>query len=105
MVYNIEKMLKENGDKVSGSEKSRRRDGSGRCEEDARRHAERKRAERGAGETDRRLAQAGRGHVQGHRGNAAPNRWRQAAAGTTAEEPKKDEGVIDAEYVDVEDKK
>ena len=33
----------------------------------------------------------------------------QAAGGTTpgagAEEPKKDEGVIDAEYVDVEDKK
>ena len=41
--------------------------------------------------------------------NAAPTDGAQAAAGTTAEagteEPKKDEGVIDAEYVDVEDKK
>jgi molecular chaperone DnaK len=37
--------------------------------------------------------------------NTAPTDGTQAAAGTTAEQPKKDEGVIDAEYVDVPEKK
>jgi molecular chaperone DnaK len=38
--------------------------------------------------------------------NAAPTDGETAAAGSTAaEEPKKEEGVIDAEYVDVDDKK
>ena len=67
MVYNIEKMLKESGDKVSGTEKSevesaladakKTLEGSAQCE----------RVECCTGETDRRIAQAGRGHVQGER--------------------------------------
>ena len=52
------------------------------------------------------FAQAGRGHVQGD-----TPACRMPAAGSTGDggepkaEAKKDEGVIDAEYVDVEDKK
>ena len=48
MVYNIEKMLKETGDKVAGCRQDRSRVGSGRCQEDAGRNAECERAECGA---------------------------------------------------------
>jgi molecular chaperone DnaK len=36
---------------------------------------------------------------------SAPTDGAATAEGTTHEEPKKDEGVIDAEYVDVDEKK
>ena len=35
MVYNVEKMLKDAGDKVAGSDKSEVEIGAGRCEEDS----------------------------------------------------------------------
>ena len=67
MVYNIEKMLKESGDKVSGSEKSEVESALADAKKTLEGSAKRERAECGTGETDRRLAQAGRGHVQGQR--------------------------------------
>jgi molecular chaperone DnaK len=104
MVYNIEKMLKENGDKVSGSEKSDVESALA----DAKKTLE---GTPSAGELDtarekltaasHKLAEA----MYKVNANAAPTDGAQASAGTTPEEPKKDEGVIDAEYVDVEDKK
>ena len=108
MVYNIEKMLKESGDKVSGSEKSDVESALA----DAKKTLE---GSPSAGDLNaarekltaasHKLAEA----MYKATANAAPTDGAQAAAGTTAEagadEPKKDEGVIDAEYVDVEDKK
>jgi molecular chaperone DnaK len=104
MVYNIEKMLKESGDKVSGSEKSdvesalanakKTLEGTPSASE---LNAEREKLTAAS----HKLAEA----MYKATANAAPTDGAQASAGATAEEPKKDEGVIDAEYVDVEDKK
>jgi molecular chaperone DnaK len=104
MVYNIEKMLKESGDKVSGSEKSdvesalaqakKTLEGTPSASE---LNAEREKLTAAS----HKLAEA----MYKASANTAPTDGAQAAAGATAEEPKKDEGVIDAEYVDVEDKK
>jgi molecular chaperone DnaK len=101
MVYNVEKMLKDNGDKVSGSDKS---------------------------DVESALAEA-KTALQGSSGAAELNSAREKltaashklaeamyksnAGGATASsdgpaaapEEKKEEGVIDAEYVDVADKK
>src|ERR1700748_3464172 len=98
MVYNIEKMLKESGDKVSGSEKSdvesalanakKPLEGTPSATE---LNAEREKLTAAS----HKLAEA----MYKATANAAPTDGAQAA-GTTAEEPKKDEGVIDAEYVD-----
>jgi molecular chaperone DnaK len=104
MVYNIEKMLKESGDKVSGAEKSdvefalaeakKTLEGTPSASE---LNAEREKLTAAS----HKLAEA----MYKASANAAPTDGAQAAAGTAAEEPKKDEGVIDAEYVDVDEKK
>ncbi len=104
MVYNIEKMLKENGDKVSGAEK-------GDVETalaDAKKTLE---GQPGAAELNaarEKLTAASHKLAEAmYKANAAapasPADGATAASETTEE--KKDEGVIDAEYVDVEDKK
>jgi molecular chaperone DnaK len=104
MVYNIEKMLKENGDKVSGAEK-------GDVETalaDAKKTLE---GQPGAAELNaarEKLTAASHKLAEAmYKANAAapasPADGATAPSETTAE--KKDEGVIDAEYVDVEDKK
>ncbi len=92
MVYSIEKMLREHGDKISGQERSRCRERSGRRQEGAGRHR-RGCHEQGARELDRGFAQAGRGHVQGDLSAAATagrtgsgrrrrgRRWRRAEEG------------------------
>ena len=67
MVYNVEKMLKDNGDKVSGSEKSDVESALTQAKYDAAGQLQRGGTECRAGETDRGFAQAGRGHVQGER--------------------------------------
>ena len=66
MVYNIEKMLKESGDKVSGSEKSDVESALADAKKTLEGTPSASELNGGTGETDRRLAQAGRGHVQGH---------------------------------------
>ncbi len=67
MVYNVEKMLKDNGDKVSGSEKSDVEAALTQARTALQGSFQRGGTECRAGETDRGFAQAGRGHVQGER--------------------------------------
>ncbi len=107
LVYNIEKMLKESGEKVQAADKT---------EVEAALADAKKALEPGSAVSAMKTAQrasdpgqpqVGRGALQGQRGPA----WRRCSGrtcrsrSTAAAEPKKDEGVIDAEYVDVEDKK
>ena len=109
LVYNMEKMLKEHGDKISGDEKS--------SVESA--LADAKKALEGTDvaamnsarerlvQASHKLAEAMYKAAQPQ--EAAPGAGPQPGAptdgGARQQEKKKDEGVIDAEYVDVEDKK
>jgi molecular chaperone DnaK len=111
MVYNIEKMLKEHGDKISGSERGdvenaladakKAIEGGDKAAMDSAREkltaASHKLAEQMYKATQAAPGAApgaGAGPTDGH-----------AASGSDGAGKKKDEGVIDAEYVDVEDKK
>jgi molecular chaperone DnaK len=109
MVYNVEKMVKEQGDKISGAEKSEVESALA----DAKKALEgtdvsamnsaRERltaASHKLAEAMYKAAQPAGGGDGGAAG-AAPG----AGGGNGTTEQKKDEGVIDAEYVDVEDKK
>jgi molecular chaperone DnaK len=108
LVYNIEKMLKENGDKVSGSEKADVETALA----DAKKTLEGTPSPAELNAAREKLTQASHKLAEAmYKANAAsapgagvpPTDGATAAEGTT--EQKKDEGVIDAEYVDVEDKK
>jgi molecular chaperone DnaK len=105
MVYNIEKMLKESGDKVSGTEKSEVESALADAKktlEGSPNASELNAAREKLTAASHKLAEA----MYKASANAAPTDGEAAAAGNTAaEEPKKEEGVIDAEYVDVDDKK
>jgi molecular chaperone DnaK len=106
LVYNIEKMLKESGDKIQGPEKAEVESVLAEAKktlEDTPGSSELKAAHEKLTQASHKLAEVL------YKANAP-----QAAAGTTpaeqaqadsAGEQKKDEGVIDAEYVDVDDKK
>jgi molecular chaperone DnaK len=101
MVYNVEKMLKDNGDKVSGSEKSdvesALADAKGVLQGSSS-AAELNAAREKVTAASHKLAEAM------YKANSAGP----SAGGTNSEAPaeeKKEEGVIDAEYVDVADKK
>jgi molecular chaperone DnaK len=105
LVYNIEKMLKENGDKVSGAEKLDVETALG----DAKKTMEGQPSAADLNAAREKLTAASHKLAEAmYKANAAspagaPTDGATAASGTT-EEAKKDEGVIDAEYVDVEDK-
>jgi molecular chaperone DnaK len=104
MVYQIEKMLREHGDKISGQERSDVENAL----------ADAKKALEG---TDAKVMDTAREHLTQashklaeamYKAQAAPAGGDPAPGGdghADAEQKKKDEGVIDAEYVDVEDKK
>jgi molecular chaperone DnaK len=104
MVYNVDKMLKENGDKISGDEKS--------AVESA--LADAKKALEGE---DTAIINSARERLQTASHKLAEAMYKAAGpaagapggdgAGAQAAggEQKKDEGVIDAEYVDVDEKK
>jgi molecular chaperone DnaK len=105
LVYNIEKMLKESGDKVSGAEKleveSALADAKKTLEGQpgaAEMNAAREKLTAASHKLAEAMYKAGAASQA-----AAPTDGATAASGTTEE--KKDEGVIDAEYVDVEDKR
>ena len=106
MVYNIEKMLKESGDKVSGSEKS----DVEAALADAKKALESQAGAAELNEAREKLTAASHKLAEAmYKANTAAGATGSAAAdgaqpGAT-EEAKKDEGVIDAEYVDVDDKK
>jgi molecular chaperone DnaK len=100
MVYNVEKMLKDNGDKVSGSDKS---DVEAALTEARTKlqgttnAAELNAAREKLTAASHKLAEAM------YKANASAPAGDAAAAGGAAQE-KKEEGVIDAEYVDVDKK-
>jgi molecular chaperone DnaK len=107
MVYNIEKMLKESGDKVTGSDKTDVETALA----DAKKVLE---GSPSAGELNaarekltaasHKLAEAMyKANASSTSAGGAPADGASAGAGTA--DQKKDEGVIDAEYVDVEEKK
>ena len=104
LVYNIEKMLKDNGDKIQGPEKGEVE--SVLAESKATlagtpSSAELKSAHEKLTAASHKLAEVL------YKANAAAPQGGPSAGAETAPEDgaKKDEGVIDAEYVDVEDKK
>ena len=100
--YNIEKMLKEAGDKVQGAERS---------EVESALAEARSLLATDAKVADLKAAQeklTGASHKMAevlYKANAAAGAAEAAPTGEPAAEAKKDEGVIDAEYVDVEEKK
>ena len=111
MIYNIEKMLKEHGDKISGTERGdvenaladakKSIEGGDKSAMDSAREklttASHKLAEQMYKATQAAApAAGGGGPVDGPDG---------ASGNGAGHDAKKDEGVIDAEYVDVEDKK
>jgi molecular chaperone DnaK len=109
LVYNIEKMLKENGDKVSGAEKLDVETALA----DAKKTLEGQPAVADLNAAREKLTAASHKLAEAmYKANAAssgaagvpPTDGSTAASGAT-EEAKKDEGVIDAEYVDVDDRK
>jgi molecular chaperone DnaK len=104
MVYQIEKMLKEHGDKISGSERSDVESAL----------ADSKKALEGTdaaamNSARERLTQASHKLAEAMYKSAQPSGAAETGSpggnGASSEEKKKDEGVIDAEYVDVEPKK
>jgi molecular chaperone DnaK len=100
MVYNVEKMLKDAGDKVAGSDKS---DVESALEEAKKTLAGTPNASELNSARERLTSVSHKLAEAMYKATAAQSEP-VAQAGNT-EEPKKDEGVIDAEYVDVEDKK
>jgi molecular chaperone DnaK len=109
LVYNIEKMLKENGDKVSGQEKADVESALAEAKktlEGQPSPAEMNAAREKLTQASHKLAEAmyKANGANPAAGAGVPPTDGQAAASGTAD-GKKDEGVIDAEYVDVEDKK
>ncbi len=108
MVYNIEKMLKEHGDKISGSERGDVENALADAKKalESNDAAQMKRAQENLTKASHKLAeamykQAGPppGAQPGEQPGAGP------APGGNGEAKKKDEGVIDAEYVDVDNEK
>jgi molecular chaperone DnaK len=108
LVYNIEKMLKENADKVSGAEKSDVETALADAKktlEGQPSPAELNAAREKLTAASHKLAEAMyKANAAGATAAGVPPTDGQAASAGTADQ-KKDEGVIDAEYVDVEDKK
>jgi molecular chaperone DnaK len=103
LVYNIEKMLKESGDKVGASEKTEVESALADAKSTL------------AGTPNAAELNAAKDKLTGVSHKLAEAMYKAAAASAPAdgasadgaphEEAKKDEGVIDAEYVDVDDKK
>jgi molecular chaperone DnaK len=112
MVYNIEKMLKEHGDKISGTERGdvenaladakKAIEGGDKAQMDSARE-KLTAASHKLAEQMYKATQATAGAAAGT--GAGPTDGHGATAGGNGAGQKKDEGVIDAEYVDVEDKK
>ena len=110
MVYSIEKMLREHGDKISGSERGdvenavadakKALESGDKSQMD---HA-RERLTQASHKLAEQMYKASQ--PQGAPGaGPAPGAGTEAGPSTDSQSQKKDEGVIDAEYVDVEDRK
>jgi len=107
MVYSVEKMLREHGDKISGSERGdvenaladakKALEGGDKAAMD--------RARETLTRTSHKLAEAMYRAAQPAGAQPGPEAAADARRGGNGEAKKGDGGVIDAEYVDVEDKK
>jgi len=113
MVYNIEKMLKEHGDKISGSERgdveNALADAKKAVESNDKKQMDSARekltaASHKLAEQMYKATQAAGGPGAGSPGAGGPGAG-SAPGGDGQTQQKKDEGVIDAEYVDVDEKK
>ncbi|HXC94290.1 MAG TPA: molecular chaperone DnaK [Edaphobacter sp.] len=105
MVYNVEKMLKDSGDKVASSDKSDVETALADAKSTLAgtpSASELNSARERLTTASHKLAEAM--YKATAASGSAPTDGAAASAGT-ADEPKKDEGVIDAEYVDVDEKK
>jgi len=104
MVYQIEKMLREHGDKISGEERGAVENALG----DAKKALEGTDPKAMDGARERLTAASHKLAEAMYKAQAAPAGGDPTPNGdghATEPQQKKDEGVIDAEYVDVEDKK
>ena len=106
LVYNIEKMLKESGDKVAASDKTDVESALA----DAKKTLEGSPSLADLKSAQERLTQASHKLAEAmYKASASQSQAGPTAGGTAgappAGEQKKDEGVIDAEYVDVDEKK
>src|SRR3954453_22208101 len=107
MVYSIEKMLREHGDKISGEERQAVETASA----DAKKALESNDKTQMDSARERLTTASHKLAEQMYKATAAQGQPGPQAGPTPGSEPnvgqeqKKDEGVIDAEYVDVEDKK
>jgi molecular chaperone DnaK len=103
LVYNVEKMVKDAGDKVPQSDRAEVESALADAKSTLNgtpNASELNSAKERLTTVSHKLAEAM------YKATAASSTAEGAAAGTgTQEEPKKDEGVIDAEYVDVDEKK
>ena len=103
MVYNVEKMLKDAGDKVSGTDRG---DVENALADAKSTLAGTPKASELNSSRERLTSVSHKLAEAMYKATAASATGDGAAASTgTTEEPKKDEGVIDAEYVDVDEKK
>ena len=107
MVYNVEKMLREHGDKISGSERGNVENAVG----DAKKALESDDKQQ-MDQAHERLTQASHKLAEQMYRAAQPQGTKGGGPGASAGpapggdgQAKKDEGVVDAEYVDVDDRK
>jgi molecular chaperone DnaK len=110
MVYNVEKMLRESGDKISGSERGDVENAVADAKKalESNDKAQMDKARETLTQASHKLAEQMYKAAQATPGAAGggPTDGAGAASGSNgAGQKTKDEGVIDAEYVDVEDKK
>jgi molecular chaperone DnaK len=108
MIYSVEKMLREQGDKISGSDRGDVENSLADAKKalESNDKATMDKAREGLTQTSHKLAEQMYKAAQAQTApGAAPTDGAGPAQGTPEEPKKKEEGVIDAEYVDVEDKK
>jgi molecular chaperone DnaK len=111
MLYNVEKMLREHGDKISGSERGDVENAVADAKKalESNDKAQMDKARETLITASHKLAEqmykAAQTPPAGAAPGAAPTDGAGAGPGANGGGQKKDEGVIDAEYVDVEDKK
>jgi len=115
MVYGVEKMLREHGDKISGSERGdvenavadakKALDGGDKAAMDKAREQLTAASHKLAEQMYKAAQSTANPGTPGAAGGPADATANGGTNGASGGEKKKDEGVIDAEYVDVEDKK
>jgi molecular chaperone DnaK len=108
MVYQIEKMLKESGDKISGSERGDVENALADAKKalESNDKAQMDKARETLTQASHKLAEQMYKAAQPQGGTqAGPAAGAGPEPGANGAGQKKDEGVIDAEYVDVEEKK